>query len=438
MARHVLSKPTRLAALVLLTAIGLLALLLVPGWRPRDILARQWRKELATVPDDQALARLRNVAGLGDVGIPILVEALGNERESVAQAAQEVLVERVDRWQLLRARYSSPKIAMLASSLAEWTPRFGPASRRVASDLALKMLLWPVDGKVTDGGQLIVDCELVLRAHTDSRPPVRSEFSTRGSSGEGRSTGDLSPAVALGNRHAAGRIALDELSVLPGGGLPTEPMELPALPPSLVNQPRPDDFDDDSPRLFEPSWEGGLSSTGGQPKRLNPPMARRIPREPQPAQDPASHPSSVKPLSANQRADLSEPGSESLAELSDVEVMRYLHAAGQQLTGAAHRELAGRGFDSVRLKLAHDLTDPDPRTRKALADALPGIRGIDARPWLLWLSHDEDPEVRLVAITVMATTTDRRLLERLRQLELHETDPNVLRQLQRMQTRRRP
>jgi len=92
MARHFFSRPTRPVALVLLTATGMLALLLVPGWRPRDTLARQWRKELATVPDDQALARLRNIAGLGDMGIPILVEALGNERESVARNRSRVFL----------------------------------------------------------------------------------------------------------------------------------------------------------------------------------------------------------------------------------------------------------------------------------------------------------------------------------------------------------
>ena len=39
--------------------------------------------------------------------------------------------------------------------------------------------------------------------------------------------------------------------------------------------------------------------------------------------------------------------------------------------------------------------------------------GIDAHVWLVWLSRDENADVRLAALTVMATTSDPNVLRRI-------------------------
>ena len=67
------------------------------------------------------------------------------------------------------------------------------------------------------------------------------------------------------------------------------------------------------------------------------------------------------------------------------------------------------------------------RERRQLAMALPSIAGIDARAWLWWLLKDEDADVRLTAATLLATTTDVRLLRELWQVARQDDDPRIRR-----------
>ena len=51
--------------------------------------------------------------------------------------------------------------------------------------------------------------------------------------------------------------------------------------------------------------------------------------------------------------------------------------------------------------------------------------GVDARPWLVLLSDDEEADVRLAAVTVMATSNDPQLIEQAWQVVLHDRDPRI-------------
>ena len=78
----------RRLALTAAIGAGIIALAaLLRGQYPR-VLASYWQGQLETVPDHQARALLGQIGGLGDPGIPVLVEALGSQRESVARAAK--------------------------------------------------------------------------------------------------------------------------------------------------------------------------------------------------------------------------------------------------------------------------------------------------------------------------------------------------------------
>ncbi len=61
------------------------------------------------------------------------------------------------------------------------------------------------------------------------------------------------------------------------------------------------------------------------------------------------------------------------------------------------------------------------------------ISGIDAAPWLLRLARDRDAEVRLTAITLLATTGDRALLEEVRRIAQADSDPRIRDQLERLE-----
>jgi HEAT repeat protein len=88
--------------------------------------------------------------------------------------------------------------------------------------------------------------------------------------------------------------------------------------------------------------------------------------------------------------------------------------------------LAERGFSELEILVAKQIVDPDPTVRLALAKALPNIGVNDPRPWLLWLSHDLDADVRRATVAILATNPDPALQDRLLELELKETNESVL------------
>jgi HEAT repeat protein len=117
--------------------------------------------------------------------------------------------------------------------------------------------------------------------------------------------------------------------------------------------------------------------------------------------------------------------------------MHQLHDADENVVRRAESQLDRRGFDTAQLELARQLTDADPREREQLAELLPRVPGIDAKTWLLWLSRDEDADVRLAALTVMATTGDPQVLKRIELISRNDADPRIQRQGERLSKLRR-
>jgi hypothetical protein len=111
--------------------------------------------------------------------------------------------------------------------------------------------------------------------------------------------------------------------------------------------------------------------------------------------------------------------------LPTIDVMRQLHGPVAEAVAAAEAELGQRGLTAAQIDLARQLTDPDPAIRRGLVDALPAMPGMDARPWLLWLTADAHADVRLAALTVLATSRDPELLRRVEQLASRDRDPRI-------------
>ena len=130
----------------------------------------------------------------------------------------------------------------------------------------------------------------------------------------------------------------------------------------------------------------------------------------------------------------SPPGE--FSEIETTRLMQWLDCGQEPKASGARAELIRRGFTEVHLDLSRRLFDPDPAVRKELARLLPGVRSVDAMPWLLWLSRDADPEVRRVAIGLIATTGDARPLDQIEQAAREDPDPRIRRQAQRIAARR--
>jgi HEAT repeat protein len=132
----------------------------------------------------------------------------------------------------------------------------------------------------------------------------------------------------------------------------------------------------------------------------------------------------IRPVSSVQAAG-KPPRVNALAGVEAIDVMRQLRQDDRQAAAEARAELVRRGFGEVDLELARQLFDPDPAVRKRVARAVPRLESVDAVPWLLWLCHDEDADVRMTAVTLLATTGDPRILEQVEALARQDTDPRI-------------
>ena len=103
---------------------------------------------------------------------------------------------------------------------------------------------------------------------------------------------------------------------------------------------------------------------------------------------------------------------------------RWLAAKGTTKK-QVERELKRRGFGVLRSDVVRLALSDDSAARTQLVHDLLALPGVGAKAWLMFLADDRDVEVRLAAVTVMATSKDSQLLEKAWQVALHDRDPRI-------------
>jgi hypothetical protein len=114
---------------------------------------------------------------------------------------------------------------------------------------------------------------------------------------------------------------------------------------------------------------------------------------------------------------------------------RWLAAKGATKT-QVERELQRRGFGHLRSDVVRLALSDDGAARSRLVQDLLAMPGVGAKAWLMLLADDRDAEVRFAALTVMATSKDRQLLEKAWQVALHDRDPRIAGLAERLKERR--
>jgi hypothetical protein len=100
-------------------------------------------------------------------------------------------------------------------------------------------------------------------------------------------------------------------------------------------------------------------------------------------------------------------------------------------------KLADRGFRRLPTRVVKLFLSEDLKDRLRVVDSVLTEPDVDPRPWLLLLAEDEDADVRLMAVSVMATSNDPRLIEAAWEAALSDRDPRIADLAERLKSRRR-
>lgn len=384
-------------------------------------LARRWQAELDHASPEEVTLLLHQLSCLGNTGIPSLVAAMGSQRESVARAGKDELWDEFQRWKSLDVGDYEPKVTCLARALAEQVEQFGPTARCDAAELAVRILReFPAAAR----GPVVDACEEVLRV---TAPQRRLSAAHDGAGSPDRLAGEI-PGDRPSDVTTAGLAAASPL-----WARPIAPPGLPVSMPSVASD----------GVAFEPgvalAGEGERASRGGSPLAEGSGTGQG---RPGPGGNAAS--SSDDPQTASVGPIDGQPGtgrqvstdggrlqsqSSKYNGLQTVDLMRQLHMGNAK---DVEQELRWRGFNDVQLEMARQLFDPDPRVRKALAELLPSLQSVDAVPWLMQLCRDEDAEVRMTAVALMATTRDPALKAEAERIARQDGDPRLKDQAERI------
>lgn len=125
-----------------------------------------------------------------------------------------------------------------------------------------------------------------------------------------------------------------------------------------------------------------------------------------------------------------------LRTLSTRRVISELASKQTAAADQAVEELMRRGLGKEELRIASQLAAPQVEVRLGLLQSLLRRTDIDARPWLLWLAEDSEQDVRLQAVTALASMDDAAVKQALRKRLGVEADPIVAAQLRNVVDRR--
>lgn len=242
--------------LLTLMTLVVLAVWLVPDWPNRNLLTQHFSTDWESLPSAQVPTRIQQLEALE--AIQELTVALAHPRAEVSRAAAVALTRSVEGWRRMPAEAQSDRAILLASLLRQHVREMGPSAQSVAAQLAAELVMFEKRRKIADRGIVLLECDEILRIAATHRGSPRERFAHTPRADDAprdpkaiRRTSYTSLLNPLDDQHAGA----------PGGHLPVSPMEVPSLPPRLVNPPslrpvpparpgEPDDFE--LQRIVEP------------------------------------------------------------------------------------------------------------------------------------------------------------------------------------------
>ncbi len=117
---------------------------------------------------------------------------------------------------------------------------------------------------------------------------------------------------------------------------------------------------------------------------------------------------------------------EEIPNLPTPDLIRLLQHPDRSIKAVAEKRLRDRDrFQDEHIALAYRLHHPNVEIRKGMIDALIRTPSVQPISWIMEMLRDNDSDVRLAAITFIATSKDKSLLQDVLQRARKDEDPKI-------------
>ncbi|MCI0334819.1 MAG: hypothetical protein L0228_16520 [Planctomycetes bacterium] len=392
-------------SLPIVVAIVFLLVAKLVAMQRADIIAELTDRVAHRETEDAAAA----VRELGDMSHPpasvLVAAATASDRKVAGEAKQAIL-----KW-LGRSRRQieagrsvkavARQLAELAEALATQRDAFSAADQPWLVNTTQRILRLANQLPPKHTPLVATHCDLILAS-----VPATVVAQTDAASGDGaaaRESNGVNQAM-IHSEHVGGSKSQQESSVVTGA--------------TQASTPAADSEHQDSPTddSFDASWRSEWSR----------PVFRMIPttRDAMPTD---SHPSPSVPssLTPKQLPVEVERIDRPLAEVESRVLLRQWLAATGADVFPLEEELSQRGFVRPVKLIVQKFFSNRATDRLQLVDEVVTAPSVDARPWLMLLAEDVDADVRLAAVTIMATSNDAALVEKAWHTAIRDRDPRI-------------
>ena len=407
-------RPAKMLAAVKGLAIvtGLFVTLIVAQAQSRRWLLERWATGFSELPVAEQVQRLLQIDALGDIATETVARRLAADEEAVASTAYELLREHLSEW----ATRDDAAIGRAHKNMIM-------GLEAIAPELTGDRARWAVDLL----NQSIVEC---------------AERNIR----------EIDEAFVAANRTLAILSPPTTIQTSPGEQLASATAN-PLLPDSIyrsIERPRLIPLPADQPLPVDQAMQGSPNAvvqavaqpdSGSEPKDAPEPIAAVVPVPRITTVEAPSQAStesavvSVAKTNAEAQA-LIQPlrhlAGSAYETFDTKSVIMLLGSKQADVRDQAVNELVKRGLTNEEIRVANQLASPLTEVRLGLLESILNRTDLDPRPWLLWLAEDPQREVRMRAVTTLATMNDPSIRQSLQQRLAQEHDPTVIAHIKRV------
>ena len=382
----------------------------------KEQLAEQLATQIETTSDTQAKLVVHQLSSLGVAAVKPLVEAATSERAAVSELARREVDLAFAACQVrLRDQVddeTAEVLIELTTALADHAEQFGPAGKQWAEQITLQVIDLANQFPVATSTSLLSQCNRVLESIPPSGPRMQT-IAAAAAIPPPKEALPLPPprldlqTLAAPTEHVLATSDKRSRGLRPPGNSEVDqPSKVASnrtvAPPHESYAP---EWDVALPKGSSPAHSGGTS------------LAVDVIRE----RSPRFSPNIVDvPTPQDTRRRLAE-----LRSIPTERLLTRLPLSDRFVAGAIRTVLSERGIGNPELEMAARTKSPDLEERMRLIDDVSTLPAASARRLLRMLLDDDNGEVRLRALTVLATSNDPQLPELARRIAVKDEDPRV-------------